>query len=80
MAKLKEIIGEELFNKLSDEKKKEYENQDLRDVSDGKFVDKEKFNQVNQQVKDYKKQVTEIQMSLQTRCYIKHSSNHNLSM
>ena len=59
MAKLKEIIGEELFNKLSDEKKKEYENQDLRDVSEGKFVSKERFDQVNQQAKDYKKQVSE---------------------
>ena len=59
MAKLKEIIGEELFNKLSDEKKKEFENQDLRDVSEGKFVSKERFDQVNQQAKDYKKQVSE---------------------
>lgn len=59
MAKLKEIIGEELFNKLSDEKKKEFENQDLRDVSGGKFVDKERFEQVNNQAKEYKKQVGE---------------------
>lgn len=59
MAKLKEIIGEELFNKLSDEKKKEFESQDLRDVSGGKFVDKERFEQVNNQAKEYKKQVGE---------------------
>lgn len=59
MAKLKEIIGEELYNKLSDDKKKEFENQDLRDVSEGKFVNKERFEQVNKQAKDYKKQVEE---------------------
>lgn len=59
MAKLKEIIGEELFNKLSDDKKKEYEKQDLQDVSEGKYIPKERFDQVNQQAKDYKKQVDE---------------------
>ena len=59
MANLKEIIGEELFGKLSEEKRKEFENQDLRDVSDGKYITKERFDQVNQQAKDYKKQVGE---------------------
>lgn len=59
MANLKEIIGEELFNKLSEDKKKEYEKQDLRDVSEGKYVTKERFEQVNKQAKDYKKQVEE---------------------
>ena len=59
MAKLKEIIGEELFNKLSDDKKKEYEKQDLQDVSEGKYISKERYDQVNQQAKDYKKQVDE---------------------
>lgn len=57
--KLKEILGEEIFNQLSDEKKKEYEKQDLQDVSDGKYVPKERFDQVNNQVKEYKKQVSD---------------------
>ena len=56
---LKQIIGEELFNQLPEEKKKEYAKQDLQDVSEGKFVSKERFDQVNQQAKDYKKQVSE---------------------
>lgn len=59
MAKLKEIIGEELFKQLPVEKQKELEKQDLEDVSDGKYVDKSRFNQVNEQVKEYKKQVGE---------------------
>lgn len=59
MSKLKEIIGEELFKKLPEDKQKEYQNQELEDVSDGKFVSKERFNQVNEQVKEYKRQVGE---------------------
>lgn len=59
MANLKTIIGEDLFKQLSSEKQKEYEKQDLEDVSDGKYVDKERFNQVNEQAKEYKKQVGE---------------------
>ena len=56
---LKQIIGEELFNKLPEEKKKEYAKQDLQDVSEGKYVPKDRFDQVNQQSKDYKEQVSE---------------------
>ena len=56
---LKQIIGEELFNQLPEEKKKEYAKQDLQDVSEGKYVPKDRFDQVNQQSKDYKEQVSE---------------------
>lgn len=57
--KLKEIIGEELFKQLPTEKQKSYANQDLEDVSEGKYVSKERFNQVNTEAKDYKKKVAE---------------------
>ena len=56
---LKQIIGEELFNQLPEEKKKEYAKQDLQDVSEGKYVPKDRFDQVNNQVKEYKKQVSD---------------------
>lgn len=59
MANIKAIIGEELFKQLPADKQKELEKQDLEDVSDGKFVTKERFNQVNEQVKEYKNQVGE---------------------
>lgn len=59
MAKLKEIIGEELFKQLPKEKQTELEKQDLEDVSEGKYVPKARFDQVNSESKEYKKQVGE---------------------
>jgi len=59
MAKLKDIIGEELYKQLPADKQKEYENKDYEDVSGGAYVPKTKFEQVNDQVKEYKKQVGE---------------------
>lgn len=59
MAKLKNIIGEELFKQLSADKQKEYENKDYEDVSDGSYIPKTKFDHVNEQAKEYKKQVGE---------------------
>ncbi len=59
MAKLKDIIGEELFKQLPAEKQKECENKDYEDVSGGAYVPKNKFDQVNEQAKEYKKQVEE---------------------
>lgn len=66
MANLRAIIGEELFKQLSADKQKEYEKQDLEDVSDGKYVDKSRFNQVNEQVKEYKSQVGERDKQIST--------------
>lgn len=66
MANLKAIIGEELFKQLPAEKQKEYEKQDLEDVSDGKYVDKARFTQVNEQAKEYKKQVGERDTQIST--------------
>ncbi|NFB55906.1 phage scaffolding protein [Clostridium botulinum] len=59
MANLKEIIGEELFKKLPEEKQKEYKDKDFEDVSNGSFIPKTRFDQVNEQAKEYKKQVGE---------------------
>ncbi|AJE10542.1 phage scaffolding protein [Clostridium botulinum] len=59
MAKLKDIIGEELFKQLPEEKQKEYKNKDYEDVSNGAFIPKVRFDQVNEQAKEYKKQVGE---------------------
>lgn len=59
MAKLKEIIGEALYNQLPADKQKEYENKDYEDISGGAYISKDKFEQVNGQAKEYKKQVGE---------------------
>ncbi len=59
MAKLKEILGEELFKQLPEEKQKEYKDKDLEDISNGAYVEKAKFDQVSSQTKEYKKQVGE---------------------
>ncbi|MBY6950339.1 phage scaffolding protein [Clostridium botulinum] len=59
MAKLKEIIGEELFKQLPSDKQKEYKDKDFEDISGGDFIPKTRFDQVNEQAKEYKKQVGE---------------------
>ncbi|WP_446897438.1 phage scaffolding protein [Clostridium sp. LBM24168] len=59
MAKLKEIIGEALYNQLPADKQKEYENKDYEDVSGGAYIPKDKFEQANGQAKEYRKQVGE---------------------
>jgi Phage minor structural protein GP20. len=59
MAKLQEIIGEELFKQLPADKQKEYENKDYEDVSNGAYVPKKRFDDVNETSKEYKKQVGE---------------------
>lgn len=59
MAKLKEILGEELFKQLPEDKQKEYKDKDLEDISNGAYIPKQRFDQVNEQAKEYKKQVGE---------------------
>ena len=59
MAKIKDIIGEEAYKALPDDKKKELDKQDFEDVSEGKYVPKSRFDQVNEQAKEYKKQIGE---------------------
>lgn len=57
MAHIKEIIGEEAFNALSEEKRKELGKKDFEDVSNGSFVPKKKFEEVELEAKTYKGQV-----------------------
>lgn len=59
MAKLKEILGEELFKQLPEDKQQEYKDKDLEDISNGAYIPKQRFDQVNEQAKEYKKQVSE---------------------
>ncbi|NFC74578.1 phage capsid protein [Clostridium botulinum] len=59
MAHLKDTIGEEAFNALSEDKRKELDKKDFEDVSSGSFISKTRFDQVNEQAKEYKKQVGE---------------------
>ncbi|AJD27845.1 phage capsid protein [Clostridium botulinum] len=59
MAHIKDIIGEEAFNALSEDKRKELDKKDFEDVSSGSFILKTRFDQVNEQAKEYKKQVGE---------------------
>ncbi|BAQ14684.1 hypothetical protein CBB2_2574 [Clostridium botulinum] len=64
MAILKKIIGEELFKQLPADKQKEYKDKDFEDVSGGAFIPKARFDQVNEQAKEYKKQVGERDIQL----------------
>lgn len=59
MAHIKEIIGEEAFNALSEEKRKELGKKDFEDVSNGSFIPKKKFEDVQKEAKTYKGQVEE---------------------
>ena len=56
---IKDIIGEEAYNALSEDKRKELVKKDFEDVSGGAYVPKSRFDQVNEQAKEYKKQVGE---------------------
>lgn len=59
MANIKDIIGEEAFNALSEEKRKELGKKDFEDVSNGSFVPKKKYDDAKQEAKTYKGQVEE---------------------
>lgn len=59
MAKLKDIIGKEAWEKLPKETQEKYSKADLEDVSEGKYIPKDRFEQVNEKAKEYKKQVGE---------------------
>lgn len=59
MAHIKEIIGEEAFNALSEEKRKELGKKDFEDVSNGSFVPKSKLEEAKKEAKTYKEQVDE---------------------
>lgn len=57
MANIKEIIGEEAFNALSEEKRKELGKKEFEDVSNGAFVSKKTHEDVKTEAKTYKGQV-----------------------
>lgn len=59
MPNLKEIIGEELYKQLPDDTKNKYKEANLEDVAGGAYIPKARFDQVNTEAKDYKKQVSE---------------------
>lgn len=59
MAKLKEIIGEELFKQLSADKQKEYKDKDYEDISGGAYIPKTEHENAQKSIKEYKKQVAE---------------------
>ncbi|MCW6075480.1 phage scaffolding protein [Clostridium sporogenes] len=59
MAHIKDIIGEEAYNTLSEDKRKELAKKDFEDIGSGNFIPKQRFDQVNKQAKEYKKQVGE---------------------
>lgn len=59
MAHIKDIIGEEAYNALSEDKKREIGKKDFEDISGGAFIQKSRFDQLNEQAKEYKKQVGE---------------------
>jgi DNA-directed RNA polymerase alpha subunit len=56
MADLKEVLGEELYNQVIE---KAGDNK-IAVVSDGSYIPKEKFNSVNDQLKEYKTQATNL--------------------
>lgn len=56
MPKLKEILGES-FNQIPEDIRKKYENIELVDSSN--YIPKERFDQVNNDKKEYKKQLDE---------------------
>lgn len=55
MAHIKEIIGEEAFNALPEDKKKELEKKDFVDSSG--YVEKRELDTAYQTIKDYKKEI-----------------------
>lgn len=57
MANIKDIIGEEAFSALSEEKRKELDKKDFEDISNGAYIEKAKFDQVSSEAKTYKGQV-----------------------
>lgn len=64
MAHIKEIIGEEAFNALSEEKRKELGKKDFEDVSNGSFVPKKKYEDAKQEANTYKGQVDDREKQL----------------
>lgn len=65
MANIKDIIGEEAYNTLSEEKRKELKDKNFEDVSGGKFVAKQRLDDEITKVKDLKTQKANIEKQLE---------------
>ena len=65
MANIKDIIGEDAYNTLSEEKKKELKDKNFEDVSGGKFVAKQRLDDEITKVKDLKTQKANIEKQLE---------------
>ena len=64
MKKLVDIIGKEVYESLSDEIKKEYEDKQLI-VNDGNYIPKAKFDSLNETKKDLENQLKETNDKMQ---------------
>ena len=51
MKKLVDIVGKEVYDSLSDDIKKQYEEKELI-INDGTYIPKAKFDNLNEQKKD----------------------------
>lgn len=63
---IKDIIGEEVYNTLSEDKKKELKGKDFEDVSGGAYIPKSRFDEVNEAKKTAEGQVKTLTKDLET--------------
>lgn len=64
MKKLVDIVGKEVYESLSDEIKKEYDEKELI-INDGTYIPKAKFDNLNEQKKDLENQLKETNDKMQ---------------
>lgn len=64
MKKLVDIIGKEVYDSLSDDIKKQYEEKELI-INDGTYIPKAKFDNLNEQKKDLENQLKETNDKMQ---------------
>ena len=62
---IKSILGQEIFDTLTDEQKKSFEGKEYFLSSDGNYIPKAKFDNLNDTNKDLKKQLEETNTKLQ---------------
>lgn len=62
---LEEILGKELFGTLTDEQKKNFEGKEYFLSSDGNYIPKAKFDNLNETNKDLQKQLKEMNTKVQ---------------
>lgn len=62
---LKELLGEELYAQVS-EKLNGKDNIKIANIADGSYIPKNKFDEINNNAKSYKTQLTDLQAQLET--------------